>query len=316
MTTLPKLILSIEDNADNRLLVRRLLENRGIRVVDAADGDEGVRLARELNPDLVLLDLNLPGMDGHEIATLLKDGGATQRIPVIALTARVMEGDQQRAVVAGCDGYIPKPIDVDTFVDTVVEYYAGRRDRISPDRELEELRRYSRDLAGRLSDRAGGVSIDSETGLGNHGLGLMRLGEEMARAERFGVPISVLAIQVCNLDEIRRRGGTEEERRVIRECARRFQKNRRKYDVLWRAGADLFGLLLYDADRSIAELIRDRIITAVNGDSCQTGGRAGVRLEIVYAVREANTGTGDAAVRDLWHEAAGRLSNDDGGTHD
>lgn len=102
-------ILVVEDNEVNLRLVRFVLENAGHRVSHAATGDDGVRMTREEKPDLVLIDIQLPGMDGLAATRLIKSDPGTAAIPVIALTAHAMKGDQERMREAGCDGYLAKP---------------------------------------------------------------------------------------------------------------------------------------------------------------------------------------------------------------
>jgi CheY-like chemotaxis protein len=105
-------ILLIEDNEMNRDAISRLLERRGFQVSVARDGEEGVALCPELRPDLVLMDLGLPGMDGFEATRRLKADPATAEIPVVALTARVLVSDRDAALAAGCDDYDTKPVDM------------------------------------------------------------------------------------------------------------------------------------------------------------------------------------------------------------
>lgn len=102
-------ILVVEDNEVNLRLVRFILENAGHIVMHAATGDDGVRMARERIPDLILIDIQLPGMDGLAATRLIKSDPATAAIPVIALTAHAMKGDEERMRQAGCDGYLAKP---------------------------------------------------------------------------------------------------------------------------------------------------------------------------------------------------------------
>ena len=106
-------ILYIEDNVENRTLVKRVLEVEGYVVLEADDGIDGLRVAREEAPDLILIDINLPEIDGYEITTRLRQMEGLNNIPIVALTANVLKGDRERSLEAGCDGYIQKPIDVD-----------------------------------------------------------------------------------------------------------------------------------------------------------------------------------------------------------
>jgi two-component system cell cycle response regulator DivK len=112
-------ILLIEDNEQNRYLATFLLQARGWEVVHASDGRSGIALAGQCNPALILLDIQLPQMDGYEVARALKADPAVAPIPIVAVTSYAMAGDREAALGAGCQGYIEKPIDPDTFVDAV-----------------------------------------------------------------------------------------------------------------------------------------------------------------------------------------------------
>lgn len=112
-------VLLIEDNEQNRYLATFLLEGRGYAVHSASDGPRGVERAVELVPDVILLDIQLPGMDGYAVARALRDVDELRRVPVVAVTSYAMVGDRERCLDAGCTGYIEKPIDPATFVDEV-----------------------------------------------------------------------------------------------------------------------------------------------------------------------------------------------------
>jgi CheY-like chemotaxis protein len=115
-------ILIIEDNQLNLELATDLLEANGFAVSSAPTAEEGLRLARELMPDLVLMDFSLPGMDGLSATKNLKTDSAMRHLTVVALTAHAMKGDEELALNAGCDGYLTKPIDTRTFVATVKKF--------------------------------------------------------------------------------------------------------------------------------------------------------------------------------------------------
>ena len=117
-------ILVVEDNATNMKLSTFLLESADYRVIAATNAETGVTLAREEHPDLILMDIQLPGMDGLQATGLLKADEATRDIPVIALTALAMKGDEERILAAGCDGYIAKPLDYKDFLAVVAESLA------------------------------------------------------------------------------------------------------------------------------------------------------------------------------------------------
>ncbi len=112
-------ILLVEDNEDNRTVYRLLLEHYGYRVVEATDGEEGVRRAREERPALVLMDISIPIIDGWEATRILKADPDTASIPVIALTAHALPADRARAMEVGCDGYLAKPIEPRRVVEEV-----------------------------------------------------------------------------------------------------------------------------------------------------------------------------------------------------
>ena len=112
-------ILVVEDNPTNMKLAVLLLETAGHTVICATDAESGVTLARVDRPDLILMDIQLPGMDGLAATVLLKQDEATRAIPVIALTALAMKGDEERIRAAGCDGYIAKPMRYTDFLATV-----------------------------------------------------------------------------------------------------------------------------------------------------------------------------------------------------
>jgi two-component system cell cycle response regulator DivK len=112
-------ILLVEDNAMNMKLSLFLLESADHTVLTATNAEAGLALAREKSPDLILMDIQLPGMDGLEAITRLKADNATRGIPVIALTALAMKGDEERIRAAGCDGYIAKPLDYKAFLATI-----------------------------------------------------------------------------------------------------------------------------------------------------------------------------------------------------
>ena len=118
-------ILYIEDNPDNRMLVRRVLQAEGYTVIEAKDGPTGIRIATEQIPDLILMDINLPDVDGYEITARIKQLPGLARVPVIALTANVMRGDREKTLAAGCDGYIQKPIDIDQL-PAQIEHFLKR----------------------------------------------------------------------------------------------------------------------------------------------------------------------------------------------
>ncbi len=120
-------VLYIEDNVENRTLVKRVLEVEGYVVLEAGDGREGLRMVREEAPDLILMDINLPEVDGYEITARLRQMEGLNNIPIVALTANVLKGDRERSLDAGCDGYIQKPIDVDLLPAQIAAFLRQAR---------------------------------------------------------------------------------------------------------------------------------------------------------------------------------------------
>lgn len=114
-------VLIVEDNPTNMKLAITLLESAGHEVLTSTDAEAGLAVARAECPDLILMDIQLPGMDGLEATSLLKQDTATRSIPVIALTALAMKGDEERIRAAGCDGYIAKPMRYQEFLATIAE---------------------------------------------------------------------------------------------------------------------------------------------------------------------------------------------------
>lgn len=110
----PKILL-IEDNGQNRYLAAFLLEKRGYQVLAVPDGPQGIELAEKERPDVILLDIQLPGMDGYEVARKLRQNPALRDTPIVAVTSYAMAGDKEKTIAAGCNGYIEKPINPDTF---------------------------------------------------------------------------------------------------------------------------------------------------------------------------------------------------------
>lgn len=118
-------ILIVDDNAANLKLARVLLEGEGYAVKTAADAEHALHLLRSFRPRLILMDIQLPGMDGLELTRRLKADVATRDIVVLALTAYAMKGDEEKARAAGCDGYVAKPIDVDSLPGVIAEHLAS-----------------------------------------------------------------------------------------------------------------------------------------------------------------------------------------------
>jgi len=140
-------ILYIEDNPESRALVRGVLEARGFDVLEASDGIAGIDLAISAHPDLILCDIEMPGIDGYETATRLRSYRGLDGCPIVVLTSH---GDRGLSLSIGCDGYIEKPIDVERFPGQLNEFLKGKREKMRGPEERRYLREYSQSLVERL----------------------------------------------------------------------------------------------------------------------------------------------------------------------
>lgn len=117
-------ILYVEDNVDNRTLVRRVLLSEDYKMIEAVNAAEALKVLETTKPDLILMDINMPDMDGYTLTSKIKTTPGFERVPILALTANVMRGDKEKTLEAGCDGYIQKPLDIDQLVREVERFLA------------------------------------------------------------------------------------------------------------------------------------------------------------------------------------------------
>jgi two-component system cell cycle response regulator DivK len=115
-------VLYVEDNADNRLLIRRILNAEGYEVLEADSAVRALQVLEAQTPDLILMDINMPDIDGYTLTAQLKAQPHLKHIPIIAMTANALKGDRERSLQAGCDGYIQKPIDVDQLTNQIASF--------------------------------------------------------------------------------------------------------------------------------------------------------------------------------------------------
>ena len=151
---MPK-ILHIEDDSANRLLVRKLLTPAGFEVIDAVDGLDGIRKACEVHPDLVLVDIAIPGLDGYEVTLRLRSESGLANVPIVAITA---EGDRNTSLAVGCDGFLQKPIDARSFVQTITGYLGGTREQRPPEKTDKHLRLQSQRIVAHLEEKIAELS--------------------------------------------------------------------------------------------------------------------------------------------------------------
>lgn len=119
-------ILYIEDNPENRILVQRVLTAEGYTVVQAEHANTALKWLQENRPDLILMDINMPDIDGYTLTARIRQMEGMEQVPIIALTANVMRGDREKSLEAGCDGYIQKPIDIDLLPEQIARYLRER----------------------------------------------------------------------------------------------------------------------------------------------------------------------------------------------
>ncbi|MBK8258100.1 MAG: hybrid sensor histidine kinase/response regulator [Polyangiaceae bacterium] len=148
-------ILHIEDDAANRLLVRKLLTSAGHEVIDAVDGLEGVRLAVADPPDLVLVDINIPGLDGFEVTLRLRGEPKLTGVPIVAITA---EGNRETSLAVGCDGFLQKPIDARSFAMVIGKYLKGARETAPAAETSNHLRQQSQRIVAHLEQKVAELS--------------------------------------------------------------------------------------------------------------------------------------------------------------
>jgi signal transduction histidine kinase len=146
-------ILYVEDNRLNKALVRRILETRGYDVVEADDGLSCVRVAQEQRPDLILMDIDMPGLDGYEASTMLKGVPGLEDVPIVAFTAISSREDRERMLAAGCDGYIPKTCPPEELFKQIEAYLQGKREKLTGPETAAKVRAYQQRLVERLENK-------------------------------------------------------------------------------------------------------------------------------------------------------------------
>lgn len=119
-------VLYIEDNPDNRLLVKRILLAEDYTLLEAKDAAEALNVLKNAHPDLILMDINMPDMDGYTLTAKIKSLPSFERVPILAVTANVMRGDKEKTLEAGCDGYIQKPLDIDQLTREIERFMMRR----------------------------------------------------------------------------------------------------------------------------------------------------------------------------------------------
>ncbi|MHB2150835.1 GGDEF domain-containing response regulator [Calditrichota bacterium LG25] len=193
-------ILYIEDDPDARALMSDILRYQGYAYYEASRGLEGIRLAKKHKPDLIIIDLMLPDMQGSEVTTHLKSQPDLKSIPIIALTAAEEEDIREYVLAAGCDGYISKPININEFVFKIEEFLAGKRESVSPEFERELLQRYNINLVERLKRKVSELEQLNKN-LTKLNQDLIASREELARYNDLLFYLNALANELRSLED-------------------------------------------------------------------------------------------------------------------
>lgn len=288
-----KYILYIEDDPQSKILVRKLLTSAGYAVLEAGDGISAIKIVQETIPNLILMDIHIPEMDGYETTTKLKSLQGLKDIPIIAVTASAMKGDRERALAAGCDGYIRKPINPYTFVQQVDEFIKGKKEKIpSADQEAVYLKEYSKKLVSHLEQKIEELTrlntelerkveertlelknankrleelavTDDLTKLANRRSFENQFEIEFQRSKRFGHPLSLLIFDIDKFKKINDVYGHPYGDKALCKFTEIFKQNVREVDFVYRYGGEEFILLLPMANLKISGKIGERIRNAI-----------------------------------------------------
>lgn len=307
-----KHVLCIEDDPQSKILVKKLLESSGYTVLEASDGINAVRIVQETVPDLILMDIQIPEMDGYETTTKIKSIKGLKDIPIVAVTASAMKGDHEMALAAGCDGYIQKPINPYTFVQQIEEFLKGKKEKMhNTDEEAIYLKEYSKKLVGHLEEKIKeltklnaeleqkvsertvelrdankkleGMAITDElTGLHNRRLFNQQYEIEFQRSKRFS---QLLSLVIFDLDKFKRLNDTYGHSygdKALCKFTEIFKKNVREVDFVYRYGGEEFVLLLPMTNQKICTTIAERIRVAIQ--NCELEAPSDVKENIKLTV--------------------------------
>ncbi len=258
---IPKKVLYIDDNNESKLLVTRILEAEGYVVILSSDGAHGMELAVTLEPDIILVDLNLPFMDGYETATRLQSVVFKRKCPTPVIATSVYSSYEERdmAIAAGCDGFIPKPMDVDTLIDTLNKYYNGHRDSIPPARERDALVLYHQKLVKKLEAKAAAVLLDEDTGIYNEQYLYKRLDEETSRSLRLEQPFSLVMIKVDPAVSSGKVDLNEDKRIAFKRIAETLKVNKRAFDAAIKMNDNAYCLILGSCPAESVVMVAKRV---------------------------------------------------------
>jgi len=292
-----KKILYIEDNAENRFLVREILELSGYSVLEAEEGSSGILRAISERPDLVLVDIMMPGLDGREVTTYLRGIPYFEKTPIIALTASVMKGERESALAAGCDGYIQKPVDVVLLPKQIEKFLKGYRETLSGEEELHYLRKHTRQLAERLNQKVHQLAdtheanrrlieqawVDDLTGLPNQRYLHWKLQNDLGAAKRFGTSLSCVMADLDDVKEVSQGAAPFYSELILRPVADVFSANKRGYDLVGRYGRSKL-LMAFPVDGQKGIAIAERIRNKVASSRIVTEGNHAIKVTVSFGV--------------------------------
>ncbi len=282
------LILVADDEAINRQLIQRRLEREGYRVLTARDGGEAVRMAREELPDLVILDVMMPGMDGLDACRVIKEDERTRDIPVIFLSARDETEMKVSGLGLGADDYISKPFEA-------AELIARVHVRIRIKRERDQLRTSAEEASVRAEQAQERAMTDALTGLLNRHALAHTLARESAEARRYTRPLSCLMVDLDNFKTINDTYGHATGDLVLRQIAAVLREAVRGTDTVFRHGGEEFLVLLPETDLAGAGALGEKIRAAAEGRFFGPSARA---LDLTLSIGVASL-SGDESGNDM-----------------
>jgi diguanylate cyclase (GGDEF)-like protein len=245
-------VLYIEDDPETRSLMADIMLYHGYKFYEADRGITGIRLAKKIIPDIIIIDLLLPDMEGYEVTTLLKSIDEVKNKPIIALTAEIRKNVKELTLAAGCDGFISKPINVNEFLHKIDEYLSGRRDQLSPEEKHTYLEKYNVQLVEKLSRKVIELEGANET-LSSLNTELLKSKNDLARYNDSLFYLNNLA------NHLRKKNNPEEILKVLPEkTAEGFNVKRCIVFQLSDNSSEL--IPLYSSDPKIKELQKKKFV--------------------------------------------------------